>query len=108
MESILWLFNTCGTIFGPAIWLAGIVAIVLCVRATRRPSPERRQLAFRASLAPFALGVLGVFVGLAVCAANQIAADAGALLKVCLAGFVVTVPALVWSLSLPRPRPQVA
>ncbi|VTT97201.1 unnamed protein product [Gemmataceae bacterium] len=104
MASILWLFDTCGLVVAPAMWLAGAVAIALCVRATRRATAEGRRLALRASLAPFAVGVAGVFFGLAYCAANHVPADPAALLKVTLAGLVVTLPALVWSLSLRRPR----
>jgi hypothetical protein len=108
MDSILWLFDTCGLITGPAMWLAGLVAVALCVRATRRADSESRRLARWASLAPLAVGVAGVFAGLAFCAASHISADPAALLKVTLAGLVVTLPALVWSLSLRRPRPRVA
>lgn len=108
MASVLWLFDTCGLIVGPAMWLAGLVAVGLCVRATRRATAESRRLAVRASLAPFALGVLGVFFGLAVCAVSHVPADPAALLKVTLAGLLVTLPVLVWALLLRGLRPQVA
>jgi len=103
---ILWLFNTTGLIFGPAIMLSGILALLLCLRATSWAStaPARRT-AVVASFLPLALGLGAVAFGLAVWwYSGQIAEDRWvvwlALGKACLAGLVVSTIPLFWSLGL--------
>lgn len=53
-----------GFIFMPLILLAGVVAIVACVRASRRADPATRWRPVWWALAPLALSILGVIVGL--------------------------------------------
>ena len=107
----LWLFNTAGLIFGPLIVLAGIVALVLCLRATRRSdSPVSKRNALVGSLAPLVVGICGAIFGLIY---FLISGPAGGLQnehllnlgKVIFAGLVVTGVPLIWSLLLVnRPR----
>jgi hypothetical protein len=105
---ILWLFNTTGWIFGPAILLAGLVALLLSLRASFwARTPPARRAALVASLGPLALGVCAALVGLAVWGyVHQPGANQGvpwwALGKACLAGAVTTVIPLVWSVLLVR------
>jgi hypothetical protein len=106
--SFLSLFNTTGWIFGPAILLAGVVALVLCIRASLPGSaPQSRRVALFAALLPFALGICAAIVGFAVWQAAGAPAGDGfgpwpALGKACLAGLVVTVPPLGWAFLLNR------
>jgi hypothetical protein len=103
---IFWLFDTCGWIFGPAIILAGLTALGLCLRATLRPaSPRAGRLAVATSLSPVALGLCGALIGLALLwylgeAGNMKAEHWLALGKVILAGLVVAAPSLVWAMTL--------
>ncbi|VTU01216.1 unnamed protein product [Gemmataceae bacterium] len=53
-----------GFIFMPLILLAGVVALVVCVQASRRADPVTRWRPIWWALAPLALSVLGVIVGL--------------------------------------------
>lgn len=108
----LWLFKTAGWICGPMILLAGIIALVLCVRATRRSdSPASRRNALIGSLTPLAFGICGAIVGLVVFLVSG--APGGLqqehwlnLGRVVLAGLVVSAIPLIWSLMLFR-RPSV-
>jgi hypothetical protein len=111
---VLSLFNTTGYIFGPAIVLTGLLALLLCLRASSwaRNRPARR-VALVASLMPFAAGVCGALIGLAMWwYADKPATDNGApwfaLGKACLAGLVVTAIPLVWSSLLLRAQRRVA
>jgi hypothetical protein len=102
----LWLFNSLGWIFGPLVFLAGIYALVLCKWAD---SPQWVRRALICSFVPFVLSVIGAFWGLQmILDAGPQAGDRGMafyyLGKTCVAGFVVTLPALVWSLLLRRSR----
>jgi hypothetical protein len=103
---VLALFSTTGWIFGPAILLAGSVALFLCVRASLSPRPHRARRAALVSLLPLAVSVCGALVGLGL-----ILTLAGGLSAVprsswlalgqcCLAGLVVTALPLLWSLVL--------
>jgi hypothetical protein len=111
---MLWLFDTLGLIFGPAVFLAGIAALVLCVRATRNTSTARSQrTAMWASFGPFVLGVCAMVVGLVVWVIEARATidPATAFLnsgKAALAGLVVTLLPLAWALTLRRTRRQPA
>ena len=111
---ILWLFDTCGLMVGPAIWAAGLFALWRCLRASRRTSPPRsRRVAALLSLLPFAVGICGAIFGLILW---QVTAQParnpqdvwGNLGKVCLAGLVVTSLPLLWSLILLRQRRDMA
>ncbi|MFO0826390.1 MAG: hypothetical protein U0792_25270 [Gemmataceae bacterium] len=106
--AILWLFNTCGFIIAPLMWLAGLVAIGFCIRATRNAGS--RNLAIKVSLAPLAVGIIGMIWGsVMVFTMAQVPNDTDAALsigKVGLAGLVVTAIPLLWALSLRRPEPQ--
>jgi hypothetical protein len=111
--SIFWLFDTSGLIFGPAILLAGVVALGLCVWATRRSSPRRTQrLAVTVSFLPLAISMCGALVGAilwwSLAWPESTAATARNLGKVCLAGLVVSSVPLVWALLLLRLRGGVA
>lgn len=109
------LFSTCGYIIGPAILLAGLAAVLLCVRASLRGSPPRAPwTALMSSLVPV---VIALFVGvpfglIVVWRAGELAKDPGTLAlnlgQMCLAGLVVTALPLAWSLLLLRlPRDPV-
>ncbi|HEX4612007.1 MAG TPA: hypothetical protein VH092_27670, partial [Urbifossiella sp.] len=65
--NIPWLFDTCGFIVGPAIMLAGLASLGLCLRASRASAtwPQRRQ-AFVAAVSPVVTALLGVVFGLVV------------------------------------------
>ena len=104
MNHILWLFDTCGWIFGPAIMLAGLAALGLCAWATFGSlSRCVRRRAVVLAVSPLVLGVCGFFFGLGVCWYVGVpAVPWGALGKVCLAGAVVSAVPLAWALFLPR------
>ena len=110
MNVLLWLFSTCGLIFGPAIMLAGLVALGLCLLASRRASPPRsRRNAFFASLLPLVVAVCGALVGLVLWLALGYSSGSPlenglALGQVCLAGLVVSFLPLLWSVLLLRLR----
>jgi hypothetical protein len=108
--NILWLFDTCGYIVGPAIWLAGLCAVGLCLRASRPSSTRRsRRVALAAAVSPVAVALCGVVFGLVVWwAAHVPDAPWLALGKVCLAGLVVAGLPLVWALFLLRSGPHSA
>lgn len=98
-----------GYVFGPLMLLAGLVAVGMCARATRRPdrAPARRALVWSA-VSP-ALGVVGAIVGAVVWALNGPAPDP-ALSRMALfctfvfGAFCAVVPAL-WALVLLQRRP---
>jgi hypothetical protein len=112
--SILWLFDTCGWILGPAILLAGVAALGLCLWATCQFTLRRRtqRLAVSVSLLPLVLGICGALVGavlwLSLAWPISTADGLQALGKVCLAGLVVSAVPLVWALLLLRLRRGVA
>jgi hypothetical protein len=100
------LFNSLGWVFGPLVLLAGIYALVICNWAD---SPRWAWRAVICSCMPFVLGVIAALWGLnLILEAGQQAGDRGMswyyLGKTCLAGLVVTLPPLVWSLLLLRSR----
>ncbi len=103
---ILWLFDTCGYIVGPAIIGAGLVAVGLCLRASRRSStPRTRRFAVVASMSPVVVGLCGAVFGFLVWWTARVPnAPWLALGKVCLAGLVVAAVPLFWSLLLLRAR----
>jgi hypothetical protein len=103
---ILWLFDTCGSIVGPAILGAGLLALALCLRASRpASSPKARRAAVAVALLPAAFGPLGALFGLIVRRLYPVPGDHwSALGKVCLAGLVVAAVPLAWSLLLARAR----
>jgi hypothetical protein len=108
--NILWLFDSCGYIFGPAILSAGLLALGLCLWANLAQRAERlNRIAAVFSLGPVVLGLCGALFGLGLLwylgKLGDIRADNWvALGKVCLAGLVVTIPPLLWSLLLLRGR----
>jgi hypothetical protein len=100
---VLELFNTLGLIFGPLVFLVGIVALALCLRATKRPdSSYARRTALFGSLAPFVAGICAVIFGLIYCGILGLQVHWLDLGKACLAGLVVTAIPLLWSLMLFR------
>ena len=104
MEIFFSLFNTTGYVFGSAIMVAGLLALGLCLRASLKSRPARAErLALAFSLSPLAIGVCGAVFGLAMLLSAGQLGGAGretwlALGTVCLAGLVITVPPLTWSL----------
>jgi hypothetical protein len=104
--NILWLFDTCGYIVGPAILAAGLVSILLCAWGTFRSTSLRtRRLAVALACSPIVLGVCGFLFGLVVCWREQLPDVPWlALAKVCLAGVVVASVPLLWALLLWRYR----
>ena len=106
--NILWLFDTCGYIFGPAILIAGLCGVGMCLRA-RSPSSTRRarRAALVAALSPVIVGVCGAASGLVVWWVAAVpTAPWLPLGKVCLAGLVVAALPLGWALLLLRSRPN--
>ena len=107
---VLSLFDSCGYIFGPAIFLAGAAALGLCLWASFRPgSPRAPRVALAFSLSPVALGIGGALFGLALMwHLGQLGGMKSdnwlSLGKVALAGLVVAAPSLVWALVLLRVR----
>jgi hypothetical protein len=112
MDDILFLFNSLGLIFGPAVFLAGLLALILCFRATRRrkSAPVGRSTVV-VSLMPLTISICAALVGLAICIGERRAwnnFDWTALGRCCLAGMVVSLVPLMWSLWLRRSRANVA
>ena len=99
---ILWLFNTAGPIVASAIFLAALAALFSCLRASRwERTPHARRIAIITSLLPFAFGVCGAAVGLALFGSSGQNAweNRG---KLCLAGLTVTAIPLLWAMILLR------
>ena len=109
MEFLVDIISSAGSIFGPAMLLAGLAALRLCRRATWWNKTNRaRRTAIRVSLLPPILGVVGAIVGLCVVVAtkNEVPLGAWQLLGNCiLFGVIVGLVPLMWSLALPR-RPD--
>lgn len=107
--NLLSLFNTTGWIFGPAILLAGGVALLSCLRASSwARNPPARRTAWVVSLFPAGAGVDAMAFGFAACwRANQ-SVDWFALGKAGLAGLLVSAVPLVWAALLLRVSRRVA
>jgi hypothetical protein len=105
--NVLSLFDTLGGIFGPLMFLAAIVAIILCLRATLKPAArERRRLALYVAFSPLAVGICAAVVGLAIFLPGGMNDEQWRNLgKAALAGLVMTAIPLVWCLTLFR-RPH--
>ena len=98
-----------GYIFGNLILLAGLVAVAMCVRATRRPDRASARRALVWSAVPVAFGVLGAIYGALVWAFTGPSPDPArarlALFCTVVFGvFCAIVPAL-WALVLVQRRP---
>jgi hypothetical protein len=100
----LWLFDTCGYVVGPAILAAGLLAIGLCLGASRPSATRRRRLsALAAAASPAAVGLAGAAFGFVVWwASGAPGAPWAARGKVCLAGAAVAAVPLAWSALLLR------
>lgn len=95
----LLLFTALGPILFAVIVLAAIVALVMCGHAD---SPRAVRRALYTSFAPFLLTVIAIPVTMAIV---PVEARSWYLMgKNCLAGLVVSMPALVWALLLMRSR----
>jgi hypothetical protein len=106
--NLLWLFDSCGFIVGPAILLAAVCAVVLCFRASRSSSSRRaRRLALAAAVSPVAVAVCGAASGFIVWwSAGLVESPWVALGKVCLAGLVIAALPVGWALFLLRCQPN--
>jgi ABC-type spermidine/putrescine transport system permease subunit I len=105
LESILYLFNTTGLIFGPLICLSGIFSLYLCFQAARSPSEKFKNRLFLLSFLPFYISLFGSMVGYMVLlnhgGINSIQIENWlALGKCCLAGLAVSSAPLFWSIFL--------
>lgn len=100
----LWLFDTCGWIFGPAIMAAGVIAITMCAWVTFGSASKRaRRRTVALATLPLLLGICGFLVGLALAWNQDMTSEHWlALGKVCLAGAMVTLVPLPWALWLIR------
>jgi len=108
-DFLVMVFKSPGWIFGPLMLLSGLVAVVMCARATVRAERVAARRALRWSLVPPALGVVGAIVGGIVWAAHGPASDPArarmALFCTVVFGvFCAAVPTL-WSLVLLQRRP---
>ena len=106
LEAVLFLFNTTGLIFGPLILLSGGFSLFLCFKSSKSPNNTklRRQLLL-ISFLPFFISLFGALVGFVILinhAGNRgIQVDNWlALGKCCLAGLVVSLFPLSWSIFL--------
>jgi hypothetical protein len=110
MNFFVMMLKSPGYIFGPLMLLAGLAALVMCVRATRRPDRTAARRALRWSLLPPVIGVVGALYGVAVgiiygFPANAWVAAAPYLGCTILFGvFVAIIPAL-WAFVLLQRRP---
>jgi hypothetical protein len=108
MNFFVMVIQSPGYIFGPAMLLAGLIAVYMCVRASRAGAPDRaRWVALAAALSPIAIGLLGAVFGALVLwqvgAAAQDWANAWQYLActVVFGVFVSLIP-LVWAGSMRR------
>jgi uncharacterized membrane protein len=110
MDFFLVVVQSPGYIFGPLMLLAGLTAVVLCVRATRRPDRVRARRALVWALVPPVVGMVGAICGAIVKAlTDQPNKDWSAALPhlggtILFGVFVALVPAL-WALVLFQRRP---
>ncbi|MBN9119004.1 MAG: hypothetical protein J0I06_07560 [Planctomycetes bacterium] len=109
MDFFEMVWRSPGWIFGPLMMLAGVVAVVMCARATLRSDrvPARRALAW--ALVPPVLGALGAVFGAVVWALSGPAADPARarMALVCTVAFGLFVAAVpfLWALVLLQRRP---
>lgn len=106
------LLKAPGFIFGPLMLIAGLVAVVVCVRASLRPDRVSHRRAVAWSLAPLALGLVGATYGAVHWAVSgRVAPDRGfvwlLLGYTVLFGVLVTAVPLVWATALTRRKPIV-
>ena len=106
---LLKLFDTCGLIVGPLMLAAGIVALVLCIRASQRPGASQLRQAVYASIMPLVIGICGASIGLVLILLSPPPGgirddNVAALGKVILAGLTVSAIPMLWCLMLLRPR----
>jgi|GEM_PF-6656834 len=111
MDFFKLVLQSPGWIFGPLMLIAGLVAIVMCVRAMSRDrSAARRALLW--SLLPVVFGVVGAITGGIVWMATGQVAPAPTMVWMALGGtilfgvFVAIIPTL-WSIILLQRRPPV-
>lgn len=96
-----------GYIFGPLMLLTGLVALVVCLRATLRADRPAARRAVAWSLAPVGVGILGALVGLAYWGLSDMVSENraetwGYLGYTVLFGILVAAVPLVWSVALLR------
>lgn len=106
LEAVLFLFNTTGLIFGPLILLSGGFSLFICFKATRsRNDIKLRRQSLLISFLPFFISLLGAMIGYLILinyggnrgiqVANWLALG-----KCCLAGLIVSLLPLSWSIYL--------
>jgi hypothetical protein len=105
------LINSPGYIFGPAMLLSGLIALVICLRATRHGQTFRPRRIVIWSVAPLALGIVGALVGCIVWSLQKdpVPHDAAvrgvmALGYTILFGLIVSSVPLIWTGFLMRRR----
>ena len=106
LEAVLFLFNTTGLIFGPLILLSGGFSLFIFFKATRsRNDIKLRRQSLLISFLPFFISLLGAMIGYLILinyggnrgiqVANWLALG-----KCCLAGLIVSLLPLSWSIYL--------
>lgn len=98
------LLSSPGYIFGPAMLLSGLVALVVCLRATRQRQPIRPRRIVIWSAAPLALGVVGALVGCIIWSLEKDAVPHEAAMRGLMAlgytilfGLIVSSVPLIWT-----------
>jgi len=108
-DFLVMVIRSPGWIFGPLMLLSGLVAFVVCVRATARAERAAARRALRWSLVPPALGVVGAIVGGIVWVASGAATDPArarmALFCTFVFGVFCAAIPMLWSLALLQRRP---
>ncbi len=104
MDIFLWLFNTTGMILAPIMWLTGLVALGLCLWASRARNLRAARVALVSSSLPFVVGLCAIpFALIYMWNLGQMAAlDWAAIGKAVFAGLVVAAVPLIWSFTLLR------
>lgn len=109
-EFLLTVFKSAGWLFGPLMLLGGLVALVVCVRATVRGDRASALRALRWALVPPALGAIGACYGGSIWAfSGVVVADPArawmALFCTIVFGVFAATPAALWATALLLRRP---
>jgi hypothetical protein len=112
MNLLFLMVKSSGLLFGVSMLLAGLVALVLCARATWVRTSRTRRAAVIASLAPLVIGIIGaavqaVLLWLASQRGAVVAGDWPHLGYVVLFGLTISALPLLWSALLRHHRTEV-